>query len=131
MASLKEIYRFSAKIPAIPFQRKSDPPVPGFLRATTALHAASSAGAVAVVQRLLEARSAVAGGHGQLRALTPLHDAGTEEVALLLPGPDLSDNGEAVGAKCVSAKSSGIHFDHFDLIHIGNPRNGEMRQIDA
>lgn len=63
-------------------------PFPGFLRATTALHAASSAGAVAVVQRLLEARSAVAGGHGQLRALTPLHDAGTEEVALLPPGGD-------------------------------------------
>lgn len=58
----------------------------GFLRATTALHAASSAGAVAVLRRLIEARAAVAGGHGQLRALTPLHDAGTEEVALLLRG---------------------------------------------
>lgn len=58
--------------------------LPGFLRATTALHAASSAGAVDVVRHLLEARAAVAGRHGQLRALTPLHDAATEEVALVL-----------------------------------------------
>lgn len=37
-----------------------------------------------MLRRLIEARAAVAGGHGQLRALTPLHDAGTEEVALVL-----------------------------------------------
>ena len=58
--------------------------LPGFLRATTALHAASSAGAVDVVRRLIESRAAVAGRHGQLRALTPLHDAATEEVARVL-----------------------------------------------
>ena len=48
------------------------------------MHAASSAGAVAVVQRLIEARATVSGGHGQLRQLTPLHDAATLEVALQL-----------------------------------------------
>lgn len=63
---------------------------------------------MAVVQRLLEARSAVAGGHGQLRALTPLHDAGTEEVALLPPGPGDRDWGSC-GSKSVyvSAREHG------------------------
>eukprot|EP00439_Symbiodinium_sp_Y106_P074949 s2541_g14.t1 len=58
--------------------------LPSFLRATTALHAASAAGAVDVARRLLEARADVSGRHGQLRALTPLHDAGNAELAGLL-----------------------------------------------
>ncbi|CAJ1352091.1 unnamed protein product [Effrenium voratum] len=56
------------------------------LRATTALHAASCAGSVEVVRRLIEARAEVARRHGQLRALTPLHDAACVEVAELLLG---------------------------------------------
>lgn len=53
-------------------------------RATTALHAASSAGAVEVVRLLLHERADVMGRHGHFRGLTPLHDAANVEVAAAL-----------------------------------------------
>eukprot|EP00931_Biecheleriopsis_adriatica_P102735 TRINITY_DN77673_c0_g1_i1.p1 TRINITY_DN77673_c0_g1~~TRINITY_DN77673_c0_g1_i1.p1 ORF type:complete len:417 (-),score=76.49 TRINITY_DN77673_c0_g1_i1:32-1282(-) len=53
-------------------------------RATTALHAASAAGAIDVVQLLLQQRADVMGRHGHFRALTPLHDAASVEVAAVL-----------------------------------------------
>jgi len=56
----------------------------GSTRATTALHAASSRGFADVVGVLLEARADPNLCHGQLRALTPLHEASTVEVAQLL-----------------------------------------------
>lgn len=53
-------------------------------QATTPLHAASSSGHVEVVKLLLEWQADVTGGHGHLKALTPLHEAATQEVAALL-----------------------------------------------